>query len=561
MKLKKLSFMIGLALAGLTAGCTVVDKSYDQGRKDMGDLRSSLNDARAVKKASVIDETDGIWLGGDPYKVSQEENAPAVLKRIVSVKQLDPISAADVISMVSTDLGIKILMTQDAIDYTNGVVTSRKDDATSGGGDDDKKSTSAIPSISGLPNPMANEDNIFKAMNSGVESGSKIKFTLDYKGSIAGLLDMVATKAGLFWKYENGEIVIRRYETRTFIVDVAPGSVEFESKIKSDLSTNGSSDSSSSTSDSVHTVTSTIKTDSAFKAMEAGVKAMLSGGGTISVGESTGNFSVTDTPQVLTRVAKYIKTQNAIASKQVSIKAEIYEISSDENGDFDPQLSALYDWGNVKLGVSNDSLTFSNGGHDSATDNKFSSDSSAAMKLLRTNKNVTQVTSSTIYAMNGEPTPFQQLDEIGYLAEVQIQAANAASGGSGDTTSSQNVATLKPGKTSQGFSMTLIPRINSEGRVMMKFAIDSSRLNSIESYGIDKGAQIQTPNRSTNKYNQLVTVKSGQPLMIAGLERTANNATISSMFGRKTWMFNGAQKGGKTKIMTMIVLTPYIMQK
>lgn len=558
MKLKKLSFMIGLALAGLTAGCTVVDKSYDQGRKDMGDLRSSLNDARAVKKSSVIDETDGIWLGGDPYKVSQEENAPAVLKRIVSVKQLDPISAADVISMVSTDLGIKILMTQDAIDYTNGVVSSHKEDEAGSGGE---KSGNALPGVPGMPNPMANEDNIFKAMNTGVESGSKIKFTLDYKGSIAGLLDMVATKAGLFWKYENGEIVIRRYETRTFIVDVAPGSVEFESKIKSDLSTNGSSDSSSSTSDSVHTVSSTIKTDSAFKAMESGVKGMLSVGGSISVGESTGNFSVTDTPQVLTRVAKYIKTQNAIASKQVSIKAEIYEISSDENGDFDPQLAALYDWGNVKLGLSNDSLTFSNGGHDAATDNKFSSDSSAAMKLLRTNKNVTQVTSSTIYAMNGEPTPFQQLDEIGYLAEVQIQAASGATGSTGDTTSNQNVATLKPGKTSQGFSMTLIPRINSEGRVMMKFAIDSSRLNSIESYGIDKGAQIQTPNRSTNKYNQLVTVKSGQPLMIAGLERTANNATISSMFGRKTWMFNGAQKGGKTKIMTMIVLTPYIMQK
>lgn len=546
MMFKKIFGLSALAAAMLSAGCTVVDKSYDQGRKDMRDLKSTMSDSRKMK-ASAVDETDGIWLGGDPFHVSQEENAPAVLKRTVSVKQLDPISASDVISMVSTDLGVKILMTQDAIDYTNGVVAAKKDDKT---GDSAASAGVAIPA------PMT-EESIFKSMNAGVESGSKIKFTLDYKGSVAGLLDLVATKAGLFWKYESGEVVLRRYETRTFILDAAPGGVEYVSEIKSDLSTNGSSSESSSSQDSVHTVKSSIKTDPAFKAVEKGVQSMLSSGGSIALAESIGSMTVTDTPQVLNRVATYIKTQNAIASKQVAIKTEIYEISSDENGDFDPQLSALYDWGDLKLGLADDTLTLSRGGHDSSSDHKFSSDSKAAMKLLRTNKNVTQVTSSTIYAQNGEPTPFQQLDEIGYLAEVQIETAGAST----ETASDSNLATLKPGKTSQGFSMTIIPRINSEGRVQMKLAMDSSRLNSIDSYGLDGGAQIQTPNRSTNKYNQLVTVKSGQPLMIAGLEQTANKSTIESMFGRKTWMVGGSQTGGKKKVMTMIVLTPYILQK
>ncbi|WP_410951220.1 hypothetical protein [Pseudomonas sp. S1(2024)] len=546
MMLKKIFSLSALAAATLSAGCTVVDKSYDQGRQDMRDLKSSVTDARKMK-ASSVDETDGIWLGGDPFHVSQEENAPAVLKRVVSVKQLDPISASDIISMISNDLGVKIIMTQDAIDYTNGVVAAKKED----------RSADAAASGLGVPPPSMNEESIFKAMNAGTEAGSKITFTLNYKGTAAGLLDLVATKAGLFWKHENGEIVLRRYETKTFILDVAPGGVEFESEIKSDLSTNGSSSESSSTSDSVHTVKSTIKTDSAFKAVQSGVQSMLSSGGSIAIAESTGNMTVTDTPQVLRRVENYIKTQNAIASKQVAIKTEIYEISSDENGEFDPQLSALYDWGDLKLGISDDTLTFSRGGHDSASDNKFSGDSKAAMKLLRTNKNVTQVTSSTIYAQNGEPTPFQQLDEIGYLAEVQIETAGASS----DTASDSNLATLKPGKTSQGFSMTIIPRINSEGRVQMKLAMDSSRLNSIDAYGLDGGAQIQTPNRSTNKYNQLVTVRSGQPLMIAGLEQTSNKSTIESMFGRRTWMLGGSQAGGKKKVMTMIVLTPYILQK
>jgi len=561
MKLKKLSYLVALSSAALASGCTIVDQSYDKARSDMGSVKKSIEADRAMKPSAVSD-TDEIWLGGDPYKVGQEETAPGVLKRTVSVKQLDPISASDVMQMLSTDIGIKFVMTQDAIDYTNGVERS-----TSGGdaGSQDKDGPAGAVDAAGQAmtaqagNFASNEQNIFQAITGGAqEAGSRIKFTLDYKGSVAGLLDLVASKAGLFWKFENGEIVMRRFETRSFILDMAPGTVSYQSEIKSDLSTNGSSDEGSGTSDSVHTVTSAIKGQSAFEAVKAGIQTMLSAGGQISLSESTGSLTVTDTPQVMEKVTRYIKTQNAIANKQIAIRADVYEINSDENGDFDPQLSALYSFGGFKLGMQDDNFTFSPNRDSTTTNHKFSDSSSLAFKMLRTNKNVAQVSSSTIYAQNGEPTPFQQLDEIGYLAEVQIETSSSSEGGSSDAS---NLATLKPGKTSQGYSMTIIPRVTSDGRVMMKFAVDSSRLNSIDSYGLDGGAQIQVPSRSTNKNNQLVTVKSGEPLMIAGIERTANNATITSPLGRKSWLLGGSQSGGKKKIMTMIVLTPYIMKK
>ncbi|MBD8615350.1 hypothetical protein [Pseudomonas sp. CFBP 13719] len=555
MKLKKLSYLVALSSAALASGCTIVDQSYDQARSDMGSVKKSIEGDRSMKPSAVSD-TDEIWLGGDPYKVGQEEAAPGILKRTVSVKQLDPISASDVMQMLSTDIGIKFVMTQDAIDYTNGVErsTTSAGDAGNGAKEGAGADGPGTPMNTQAGNFQSSEQSIFQAITGGAqEAGSRIKFTLDYKGSVAGLLDLVASKAGLFWKFENGEIVMRRFETRSFILDMSPGTVSYESEIKSDLSTNGSSDEGSSTSDSVHTVKSEIKGQSAFDAVKAGVQSMLSAGGQIALAESTGSMTVTDTPQVMDKVTKYIKTQNAIANRQIAIRADVYEISSDENGDFDPSLSALYTFGGFKLGVADDTFSFSPSRNTAATNHQFSGDSTAAFKMLRTNKNVSQVSSSTIYAQNGEPTPFQQLDEIGYLAEVEIETA--------ESESASNIATLKPGKTSQGYSMTIIPRVTSDGRVMMKFAVDSSRLNSIDSYGLDGGAQIQVPSRSTNKNNQLVTVKSGEPLMIAGIERTSNNATITSPMGRKSWLLGGSQQGGKKKIMTMIVLTPYIMQK
>jgi Flp pilus assembly secretin CpaC len=244
---------------------------------------------------------------------------------------------------------------------------------------------------------------------------------------------------------------------------------------------------------------------------------------------------------------------NAIASKQIAIKADVFEIVSDENGKFDTNILAAFDWkGDLKIGLDGQKLTFGVGSNDRSTDNKFSKDSNASLDLLRTNKNVSLVTSSTLYAMNGQATPFQQMDEIGYLKEVEVTAGSDGA---------EPQRSLKPGKTSQGFSMMMMPRILSDGRVMMNFAIDSSRINSIDEYGDDTMGRIQLPNRSTNKYSQLVTVKSGAALMIAGLERTENSANIGSKFGRASWMLGGSQTGGKRKMMTMIVLTPYIMQK
>ena len=288
---------------------------------------------------------------------------------------------------------------------------------------------------------------------------------------------------------------------------------------------------------------------------------MLSKGGKMAIAEQVGTLTVTDTPQVQRRVSEYIKRLNAISSKQIAIKTEVLEISSDENGNFDTGIMGAFDWkGDMTLSVdSTQKISFGVGSDRNGNtnmENKWSNDSSASLDLLRQNKNVSLKTSSIMYAMNGQPTPFQQLDEVGYLAAVEIPSS-----GEGEEEETASSVALTPGRTSQGISMMIMPRIMSDGQVMMNFAVDSSRINAIDSYGVEGGAQIQLPNRSLNKYQQMVRVQSGKPLMIAGLERTENHAQINSKFGRASWMLGGSQKGGKRKVMTMIILTPYIMSK
>lgn len=529
MKIKKNVSLVALSAFSVLGGCsTVVDKSYDAVREDAASVKDEMKNSANVKKSSVI-ESDDIWLGGEAFKVSDSAAAPAILKRNVAFKQLDPISVGDLVSMLSMDLGVKIILTQDAIEYTS---------RSSESGKSANKSATSAPGAE-------TEASIFGQMASSGVIGSDTKLTLDYKGSVAQLLDVIAGKTGLFWRYEYGEIVIKRNETKSYVIDITPGKTEFSAEMKSDLASGDEAGS------SVHSTKSEIKPEGAWESLDKSIKTILSDSGKVAYAEAVGTITITDTPQVQSRVSDFIKSVNNIASKQIAVKADVFEITSDENGAFDTDIMALYDWkGDLNIGLDGKKLSFGLGSNDRTTDNKFSK-GEATLNLLRTNKNSSLVTSSTIYAMNGQATPFQQMDEVGYLAQVTV-------------TQGENVnpqASLTPGKTSQGFSMMILPRVLSDGRVMMNFAVDSSRINSIDEYGTEAQGKIQLPNRSTNKYQQLVAVNSGQPLMIAGLERTENSANIGSKFGRYSWMLGGTQKGGKRKVMTMIVLTPYIMQK
>ncbi|MHD0644551.1 hypothetical protein ACYPKM_02790 [Pseudomonas aeruginosa] len=550
MNYKKIAKLAALgpltALAVSISGCnTIVDQAYDTVNKDMSTMKTTMADNRKLRP-SAVSETEDIWLGGDAFKVSGGETAPPILLKQVEFKQPTPIALGDLLTLLSADLKMKIVMTQDAIEFSSG-------------GNKSAQMTAPAPGGAGV------EQNVFSEMSAMMPNSNEIKVSLpSYKGTVASLFDLLAAKAGLFWRFEKGEIVFKRNETKTYVVDLSRGQPDYEAEMKSDLSSMGADSSGSSSAGgggggssqdgSMHTTKNTIKGEDGWVNLQNQIKTMLTPTGKVSVNERLGIITVSDTPQVQDVIAGVIKSTNSIASKMLAIKTDVFEISSDENGKFDADILALYDFsGKFSLGMSGRKLELGVSAGDKSKDNRFSTDSSAAVDLLRNNKNASLKTSTVIYARNGAMTPFQQMDEMGYLARITVTQSEGSSG--------EPIRSFEPGKTSQGFSMMVLPRITSTGKITMDFAIDSTRINSISEFGDDKNGKIQTPNRSANKYNQNVDVKPGEPLMIAGFDRTENQASINSPFGRYTWALGGNQLGGKRKIMTMIVLTPYIMEQ
>lgn len=517
--------VIPLAAISLAAtvgtGCTVMDKSYKQAGEDADTVADSIGNNKTMRLSSSVEDTDSIWLGGEAFRVSEDSLVPTSLQREVSFQQLDPISISEMVTLLSVETGIKMLLTEDAFEYVRDI----SEDEDSAGSSSGMGLSMFIPEKT-VP-------------------GSDIQFTMNYKGKLTGLLDVITGKLGLFWRYERGEIVIKRSETKTYTVDLPSGKVSFSADTQSDIG--GSDD----TGSSGHKTAISFEPQGSWENLGASVESMLSTSGKHSFSDVQGILTVTDTPQVHSRVEGYVKTLNSIANRQIAVEAHVFEITSDDTGEFDANIMALYDWkGDLSIGTSGSLWSIMRSEGIAEDMNRFDSSSTAALNLLRTNRNSSLVTSSTIYAMNGQPTPFQQVNEVTYIAERSVTTVE------GGTTE----ASVTPGKVVEGISMMIMPRVMSDGRVMMNFSIDTSAILAMNKEGAS-GQEITMPEKASNRYQQVVTVRSGEPLMIAGLERTNHDTTVKSPFGRHSWMLGGSKAGGKTRVMTMIVLTPYVMSK
>jgi type IVB pilus formation R64 PilN family outer membrane protein len=338
-------------------------------------------------------------------------------------------------------------------------------------------------------------------------------------------------------------------------------SIAFDAKVGTAASASGSNQedggSSSSEATSSHNISFTRETTGIDNEILTYVQGMLTDEGSASLSPTLSTLSVSDMPMVVDDIADFIAEQNEIMGKRIAVRAKVYEIESDDNGNFGIDWSTLYRGSDrfsfdLNTGVTGtneptlDLSILSDGG------SRFQ-DTSALINMLNTNRDASLVTSSSVYTTNGRPVPVQIADEQHYLASVTSEV---------DDNGNRSFE-MTPGKILSGFSMTLVPRIDSNGDVQMEMAMDISQLVGLDEFtvGGEEGNTIQLPNKTSKNFVQRVSIASGQTLMMGGLERYERSSQTDSIAGEKLWGLGGQKQGGKRKVMTLILITPYIMAK
>lgn len=564
-KILPLSLAVTAGIMSLMSGCA----TYREAGREIKAVGAKSDElitrgSEVTSDDSAVSMDDSIYVGGTMFKVSDREELPAFMHDRTTFTKADAVSFPEMISQLSDQLGRRISLTSDATEYLTGVNNQLKDSNGGGGGASRADATSFGGSFGegegAASDPLAILNSV--AYRAGGIPGQDIVFSVNYTGTVKGVLDLLAFKSNLFWKWDNGEIVFFRRDTKTFTIDALPGVNEFTAQVSSNRSTEDKSDSEGgggggSTNASEHRTLLEYKPKGLYTEISNEISAIKSSDGVFAISEQTGTLTITDTPKALERVAKYIDSLNGIVNKQIAIRTEVYEVTSDDEDNFAMDLNMLYSgsksWGVdlVNKGIS-DGAAGSNLGMTLLRPTSKFAGSKAMLNALSQRGTVSLSTSNSVYTVNGQPVPVQVADELHYVKKISKQESSGE-----DSEPSYEV---EPGTVISGFSMSILPRITSTGDIMMQFAVDISKLNGIEEKTI--GDQIiQLPNRSTKNFLQRVNIKSGETLMLAGFERTESENSGEGPGSSMLWPLGGKIVGKKKKIQTVIIITPYIMSR
>ncbi len=503
---------------------TVLERVEDYSqRASIPDLPSPVDTVRMQ---------NDIWLGDSSVKIMEGDALPAHLERNDSVTL-----------SISTDKTLPFLA-QELTDLTGIVVRL-----------DDLKVENAVPTET---------------------------LAVDYAGKLSGLLNYIANRYGVWWRYKNGQVTFFTKETRIFTIYALPTETKMSADLKgSFMGTGGSGGSGNSGGSSFSTSANLVLWDS----IEKGVTQVLGKEGEASFSRVSGTITVTASPFVMQKVASYIASWNEKLSRQVAISIKILQVQVDNEDNYGLDLKAVFNSNNIassftgpySIGASA-SAAGAGVGLLSMTLLRPSSrwkDTSAIIEACSTQGKTSLVTSSSVTTLNNKVAPVQITTAQNYVKEVTVTNNYNSSSNSSETD-------LDTDTLNYGFTMEVLPRILDHGRLILLFSMTLSDLLALETFSTgdmrttqssdedeednnnnddeNEITTVQLPKMQLRGFMQEIAMKSGSTLVLTGFEQVVDTVNSSGIGEAKVNLLGGRAYDKTRRDIMVILITPEVLE-
>lgn len=502
--MKSLIAVIGCIIVSALAGCAAPAQRKAETESDYAvaraKLQTSLSSQRPTTNKTVV------------KRVVAANALPPEFDETVTLSRGDIASAEDLTRRLFRIVGAPIRVTREVEDYLV---------------DRTKRSRDGRPAI---VNPSAGSVAFATDENS--------LYNMSFTGSKRGLIDAVAARIGCYWKWENGTVTLFMTDTKTFFVVALPGSTTATETAKG------------SESGGARAELEITSQQSVWDELGKTVKSMLTSFGRVVTSPTNGSIVVTDTPDSLERVTKFISEQNRFLSRQVFMEVQVFNLTLNDDSSMGVDLNLAFNHLNkygIQL-VSGGGGAGSNAGSlalsvlDGATGDagKFKG-SSVILNALQAQGNVSNHRTVNVVSLNNHAAPLRIGRTTSYLATSTI--ATAANVGS--------TSSLQPGSVAEGYSINLTPTILEDGAVVLQLNLNISQLRQFRTV-VSGNARIELPETDEQSTIQRAILRGGETLMLAGFEQ--DTKSYASNLG----IMGIGQKGGSARTLLVILVTPTI---
>ncbi|KVD86556.1 secretin [Burkholderia sp. ABCPW 14] len=569
-----ISFLAVALLSGCTGLKGGIERDVRRDSTESGALlkRTAAGD-NSVHALSPVVVDDGLWVSAGAVKLQSGEQLPALFDELASFDR----SVSSLSEFAEQITRLTQAPTQVAASAMQAAARSQH-----GGADGAARGAPAFlnaagersvpPLPPGMPGGASSGGGKPGGGGAGTDGGGagtsfapvRILYT---GGTLRGLLDAACARFGVFWKYEQGTIRFFFTDTRTFQVNAIPGDSSLNASVVSGATSDGTSGGSQSggagggASSGTTGLTANNSANTAvnsqlsvFNGLQSAIQSMLSRHGSSVASPATGSISVTDTPDVLERVAAFMTQQNRALSRQVLLNVTVLSVSLSAGDAYGIDWGLVYKTLSAQFGIAN---TFKPASLTSPAELSASvlsptsrfNGTKLLIRALSQQGQVRRKTSASVTTLNNQPVPVQVATQTGYLASVST--TNTANVGSSTA--------LTPGSVTTGFNMTLLPHVLDDGTVMLQFSTNISSLLALKKVASSTGSgaiQIQAPDIDMRNFLQRVAMKSGETLVISGYEGTNDSLDERGVGTPKMIALGGGYEAQRAREVIVILITP-----
>lgn len=506
---------------------------------------------------------DGIWLGDGGVRSNTGEPLPARFetKNGVTLVSSRPLTITEIAARITEVTGIPVRDAEMATAWM-------PSDAAHGAGAD----SAGAPAGDRAPRPPLNLGDPFATGGSDRSSGPQT-MDVQWNGSLSGLLNLVASKFDVEWTYRDGAVRFLGPQTRTFTLYALPLETDTTANIQGAVNTGSTTGSTSTNTPNGAATTSadqgtrTKLETNYWKNVDATIKSLLPKGTPYAINKDVGTVTITAKPSILRAVESYVREENRRLGRQVAISVKVLSVTVDSKDIYNVDFSLLLSKVGEGFGLGFKSVTpLAAAGAAQLTGAIISGDTWKGRNLAGINpatgeadvtKGLIQalsdkglaslVTSSSVTTLNNQPAPISVLAQTNYVNKVMTTI-------SGDTSSTS----IETSTINAGFNMNVLPRIFSNGEMILQYHITLSELVKMTNFE-SGGNTVQLPEIDSRALMQAVKMKSGDTLVLAGFERTRNSVRDQGTGEPTNWFFGGGTSAQNKREMIVVLITPVIL--
>ena len=495
-------------------------------REDLTSRETSVEDQRAQLKDRGKLVRDRLYLGSRTLDAGDQEPLPPALAKpgkVVINSQGLPLTLTELGSLIAAQTGVPVRI-EDSLAASSGTPPAAPPAANTGGG-------------------MA------------LVTGARM--------TLPDLLSQVSTWFGVSWRYEGGEILIRRYETRTYPLASLTTAAEVDTKVSTSgmesFSAGASSGAASSTSSGSSGGGDIAKHETRLKAkfdvaadIKAALEDLVGGDGKVALSPALGTVTVTARPGMQRHIAAYLRDVNALMTRQVRVNVQVLSITAEDSLDLSSDIGVVLDsLGGVSLaGATPTSSAISGFGQLalSLVGGKASG-SSVVIKALSAVGNTRLETEGQVTTLNGKPAPLVVARQKPYVVGTTTTLYD-----SGSVTSTQI------GNLVLGYAMQVMPRVLDDNELLLHFSVRMTELRAMDEF-TSGGQTYQQPDVDLRAFTQEARLKSGDTLVLTGFQSMDERASdsglpvIGPILGG---LFGGQTGNSKSRTTIVLLITPIV---